>query len=355
MALRKKRPVSILLILAVAACLFSGCGEKDKWKKPDVSGVQVHFNILRFEQDLFRLDPANLAESELALRGKYGRFYDDYILHIMNFGRAADPWDSTRHDPHIELQKFLTNPPDRALYDSVQYQYRDLAGINDGLGALLKHYKFYFPASPQLSRIITMITEFGDGIVTYDDSTLCIGLDMYLGSNYPFYQSVDLPQYMIAKLKRPYILPNVAEAMYNADFDKTAYNAELPLIEALVNEGKKYYFMECMLPEAPDSLLIGYSARQEEWCRKSEKSIWQFLNERDLLFKVNYMEQKRYTSDGPGTTGMPPEAPPKVGSWVGWQIVRKFMRDSGGKVTLPELLNKYTAKQVFTLANYKPK
>jgi hypothetical protein len=110
-----------------------------------------------------------------------------------------------------------------------------------------------------------------------------------------------------------------------------------------------------MLPDAPDSLLMGYTTTQEAWCRNSEKNIWQFLNERDLLFKVNYMEQKRYTTDGPTTTGMPPESPPKVGSWVGWQIVRRFMKNNRGKVTLNDLLYKYTGKQIFTLANYKPK
>ena len=145
------------------------------------------------------------------------------------------------------------------------------------------------------------------------------------------------------------------EVLYNLHFDKTAYNAQLPLIEAIINEGKKYYFMECMLPETPDSVLIGYTRAQDEWCRRSEGSIWKYFNEQDLLYKVNFMEQKRYTTDGPTTAGMPPEAPGKVGSWVGWQIVRKFMKNNQGKVSLDDLMNKYTAKQILTLANYKPK
>jgi len=335
--------------------MVSGCADRDAWKKIDVSGEKVNYTVSRFDQDFFAIDTSHIAESEAKLRAKYGQFYDDYVTHIMNFGRAESPVDTTHHDPHIDIIHFLGNKSDRDLYDTVQKEYPDIADIKPGLTDMLKHFQHYFPKKPHITRVYTFITEFSDGVATYDDSTICIGLDMYLGSTYRYYSSVDLPLFMIAKLKKPYIIPNVTEALYNANFDRTAYNAQLPLIEALINEGKKYYFMECMLPDAPDSLIMGYTMVQEQWCRNSESTIWKYLNEQDLLYKVNYMEQKRYTSDGPSTTGLPPESPPKVGSWIGWQIVRKFMKNSGGKVTLPDLLDKYTAKQIFALSNYKPK
>jgi hypothetical protein len=345
---------------AVLSSLFigfivSGCTDSNAWKKIDVSKEQVNYTVQRFDQDFFAIDTLHIAESEAKLRAKYGQFYNDYVTHIMNFGRSESPVDTVHHDPHIDIINFLGNRSDRDLYDTVQKEYSNIADIQAGMTDLLKHFQYYFPKKPHITRVYTFITEFSDGIATYDDSTICIGLDMYLGSTYRYYSSVDLPQFMIAKLKRPYIIPNITEALYNANFDKTAYNAQLPLIEALINEGKKYYFMECMLPDAPDSLIMGYTMTQEEWCRSSESSIWKYLNEQDLLYKVNYMEQKRYTADGPSTTGMPPESPPKVGSWVGWQIVRKFMKNSGGKVTLNDLLDNYSAKQIFALSNYKPK
>jgi len=339
----------------IAGLILSGCSSPDAWKKIDVSKEKVSFSVFRFEQDFFAMDTNHLAESEAKLRAKYGHFYDDYVNHIMNFGSPENRFDTARLDPHIDIIRFLGNRSDRELYDTVEKNYSDIAEIKSGLTDMLRHFQHYFPAKPHITRIYTFITEFSDGIATYDDSTLCIGLDMYLGDTYRYYRSIDLPEYMIAKLKRPYIIPNATEALYNLDFDKTAYNAQLPLIEAMINEGKRYYFMECMLPDAPDSMIIGYTKNQEEWCRKSEKSIWQYLNEHDLLYKINYMEQKRYTSDGPTTAGLPPESPAKVGSWVGWQIVRKFMKNSRDKVSLAELLDKYTAKQIFALSNYKPK
>ena len=342
-------------IIGLIAFSLSGCTDTNQWKKVDVSAISAPIHTARFEQDFYGMDTNNLMASEGSMRLKYGSFYDDYVTGIMNFGGPETRMDTTHHDPHPYIMKFLGSKADRELYDTVEKKYKDISDIEKGVSDAVKHFKYYFPKKPAISRLYTFISEFGNGAITYSDTALGIGLDMYLGERYVYYESVGFPEFMKHKLRREYIAPNSMEALYNLHFDKTAYNAELPLIEAIINDGKKYYFMECMMPEAPDSLLIGYTSAQEEWCRKSEKSIWKHFNEQDLLFKVNFMEQKRYTSDGPTTAGMPPESPGKVGSWVGWQIVRKFMKNNQGKVSLDDLMNKYDAKQILSQANYKPK
>ena len=347
--------IAFILMAYIVGCILPRCTDPNGWKKADVSKETSNYSLQRFEKDFYAIDTTHMAESEAKIRAKYGSFYDFYVHSIMNFGKSENPMDTTRHNPQPFIANFLGNKAIKDLYDTVKTDYSDMSDIQTGLADMFKHFQYYFPKKPRISRVYTFITEFSYGVATYDDTTMCIGLDMYLGSQYRYYESIDLPEFMIAKLKRPYIVSNATEALYNLHFDRSAANAELPLVEAIINEGRKYYFMECMLPNAPDSLIIGYTSRQAEWCRNSEKSIWQFFNERDLLYKVNYMEQKRYTTDGPTTAGMPSDSPPKVGSWVGWQIVRKFMKNSGGKVTLNEMLDKYSAKQIFTLSNYKPK
>lgn len=353
--LGERAPLTIVLFSLLIAFLLPSCTDPNGWKKVDVSNEKVNLTVQRFDRDFYAIDTLHLDESEGKLRTKYGNFYDFYVNQVMNFNKPDNPMDTHMRDPHIRMLGFFANRSDRDLFDSVQKEYPNTTDIEAGLTGMLQHFQYYFPKKPRITRVYTFITEFSNAVATYDDSTLCIGLDMYLGSSFRYYQSVDLPQFMVAKLKRPYIVPNATEVLYKLYFDHTAYDAQLPLIEALIDEGKKYYFMECMLPDAPDSLLMGYTRDQEAWCRASEASVWKYMNEQDLLYKVNFMVQKRFTTDGPTTTGLPPESPAKVGSWMGWQIVRRFMRNNGGKVTLPELLDKYTAKQIFAMSNYKPK
>ncbi|MCS6819522.1 MAG: hypothetical protein NZ522_06170, partial [Chitinophagales bacterium] len=183
---------------------------------------------------------------------------------------------------------------------------------------------------------------------------LAIGLDMFLGSDHPFYSYLDIPRYIQRKMNENFIVKNCAEVLYNMYFGDDTYQPGTPLLDAMVNKGKKMYFLEMVLPHLPDSILIGYTAQQEAWCRASENAIWQYLNQRDLLYTQSFMEHKRYLTDGPTTNGMPPESPGNIGTWVGWQIVRSFMKNNRYKISLPELL-KHDTKTIIAGAKYKPK
>ena len=49
---------------------------------------------------------------------------------------------------------------------------------------------------------------------------------------------------------------------------------------------------------------------------------------------------------------MDDESPGRVGVWIGWQIVRSYMKNNN--VTLQELFAK-DAKEIFDNSKYKPK
>jgi hypothetical protein len=58
-------------------------------------------------------------------------------------------------------------------------------------------------------------------------------------------------------------------------------------------------------------------------------------------------------NDGPTTSGFPTESPGKIGAWIGWQIVNKFM-DKHPEVTLDSLLKINDAVKVLEGSSYKP-
>ncbi len=358
-----KKHISILF-LAFTTVVLHSCFPTKSSKNVDVSKVDLKLSVARFEQDFFEINTANIADKETEMLHRYGEFYNDYVLGMMGFGAPISRVDTVKHDPNPELLEYVSDKNVRHLYDTTQLVFKDFSKVQKPLEDALRHFQYYF-SNKKVTQLYTVLSglhvnELGTGTITYGDSTLVVFLDMYLGANFKDYDYVvingeALPEFKRRRLCPEYITPHCMEVLYNLHFDKTAYNAELPLIEAMVNEGKRFYFMECMMPESADSLLIGYTGFQAAWCSKSEKNIWQYFSEKDLLYKVNFMEQKRYISDGPSTPGMPPESPGRVGAWLGWQIVRKYMKDADGKVTLSDLLAKVDAKSILVKANYKPK
>ena len=216
-----------------------------------------------------------------------------------------------------------------------------------------KHFKYYFP-DLELPQVYSIISEFSYNAVTLDTSIIAISLDLYLGKEFKYYYSFDFPNYMIRRFEKPYMVPNCMEVLYQAYFDESQWAATDALIYAMIEKGKKLYFLECMQPEKEKHYLIGYTPEQLEWMRSNESEVWKFYNSKDLFFTKDYMEHKRHIQDGPMTAGMPAEAPGNAGSWVGWQIVDAYMNGDGKAGGLAGLMQ--TDPQIIlNKSKYKPK
>jgi hypothetical protein len=344
----KQFQLSIFLLI-VSCGLLTSCGDGNL-KKVDVANIKVDATIQPFYKDFFALTPENYETQKAQLLAQYGGFFPFYVNEVMGGFQVAN----SKRSEQENILAFLADTNVRSLFDTVSHHYANTDFLEKDLSDLYRHIKYYFPTFP-LPKPVTIISEFSYGAFTFDTSQLAISLDMYLGQQYPVYTYLDIPRYIQRKLRKDYIVQNCADVLYNLYFGDDVFQPGTPLLDAMISKGKKLYFMEMMMPHLPDSMIIGYTKEQEEWCRNSEYAIWQFMNQRDLLYTQSFMEHKRYLTDGPTTTGMPPESPGNIGSWVGWQIVRKFMKESGGKVSLQELITKYDSKSIAAKARYKPK
>ncbi len=335
----------LIVLLALTGC--NGCKKNKSREKPDVSDIKVDVHIERFDKDLFSYTGENYSQYQEAMRNKYGSFYDFYLQQFLR-----EPQD-TVYPESFALQSFLSDAYIRRIQDSINLHFKDTIGVEDELSQSLKYLKYYFP-DIEVSKIIAVNSGFSVGAFTYQNDVLGIGLDLYLGANNPDYDSAGIYQYLHHKMRKEYIARNSLEVLYNFYFGGEENLQGKNLIEAITEKGKKIYFLSLVFPDAPDSLLVGFTQKQVEWCEKSEYEIWKYMNERDLLYKNDYMNQKRYLDDGPTTVGMPPEAPGAIGNWVGLQVVRKFVKETGNKIALQDLLTKYDGKTIFEKAKYRP-
>jgi hypothetical protein len=350
--IKKVKLQKIFLVLVIASvCFLSQCKCNKSKPDVDVSGIAIAVKIDRFEQDFFAVSGDSIVEKTQFLQQKYGDFYLFYVQELMAGFRLND---DTATPVEQNILAFTSNNSIRGLYDSVEQKYVNIGDLETGFTDAYKHIRYYFPEVP-LPKVTTMITEFGYGVITSDTNVLAIGLDMFMGDKYPYYDNFGIPEYIQRKLERQYIVPNGVTALGNLYFGADEFKPGRPLLEAMVEKGKRMYFLSRILPEVPDSILIGYTAEQLAWCKESEYAIWQFMNEKDLLYTDKYMEQKRYLMDGPTTNGMPAESPGNIGTWIGWKIVNKYMEEAGDKVSLKQLMTEIDNKTILAKANYRPK
>ena len=247
--------------IIVISFLLSSC--KQNTLDVDVSNISINeIKTLRLENDLFALNQSNYNQNTQLLKTKYGTFYDRYIFSFLNKKGA---YDSTSKP---SILKFIADKDMRQAYNYVEkiYTNNKLQLLNTEINTCAKRFKYHFPTRNLPAKLITCTNCFNYS-VAYVDSALVLGLDNYLGDTAIFYKMLQLPQYKTRCMTEHYILPDLIRGWLLTEFD----NAQPvnTLLYHTIFYGKLYYCMSALLPNTPDSLLIGYTQKQLNYCKSN--------------------------------------------------------------------------------------
>ncbi|MDX2172085.1 MAG: hypothetical protein SFY56_03145 [Bacteroidota bacterium] len=331
--------------LIVISFLLGAC--KQNRMDVDISDIKIKpIETLRLENDLFSLNEANYLNKTNEIKNKYGAFYDRYVFSFLN-KRGA--YDSTSKPA---ILKFIADKDMRNAYNYVKFIYTDskIQELNEEINECAKRFKYHFPKKSLPNKLVTCTNCFNYS-VAYVDSNLVVGLDNYLGDTAIFYQMLQLPQYKTRCMNQNYILPDLVRGWLLTEFD----NAEPvnTLLFHTIFYGKLYYCMSALLPETPDSLLIGYTKQQLTYCKANEKNAWSFFAEKNRLYENNLKIVQELTAEGPFTGAISRQCPPRIAMWVGWQIVKSYM-DKNENVTLEQLMMEKDAQKILSKSKYRP-
>jgi hypothetical protein len=244
-------------------------------------------------------------------------FTEVFTQNLTGWGTISD----TSRVAYNSAHHFLTYKDYVNLHKTVQQKYPNTKQTDAELTKLFQYIKYYFPKYkvPKLYYFNSGLNVFS--AITYD-TLVGVGLDMYLGKDFEFYPSIQLPAYQIAHCTPEFIAPNMASSVYQSmiPFDNTGKT----LLDMMIQRGKELYYLDKVLPAATDELKIGFTKAQLDWCTKNEIMVWNLFKQNNLLYENNLQKTMPYVLDGPNSQGLPMEAPGNIGTWVGWQIVKKY-------------------------------
>ncbi len=336
------------LIIGLLPMLWMGCGHDDR---PDVSNISIQLQTRRLDKDLAAIDTSHVADGLSRLRESYPDFLDFYLDTLMGFGLHGD-YHEASEGIALHLKPFLSNKDIRGLFDTVQQHFPDTRAANKDLTQGFQYLKHYFPnvAVPRVIYFISGLAQWS--VVTLDTNILGIGLDMYLGQQYPFYRAVQIPEYAIRKCEPAYIAPNAFQAIYRNMHPFVTEDRDL--LDLMIQRGKEQYFLSKILPETPESVRLGFTEAQLDWCRANEAEVYNFFVAKQLLYDKRPNQVYRYVFDGPTATGMPPESPGNIGTWLGYQIIRAYMAQQHN-TSMEQLFAEGNAQRILQASRYKPK
>jgi len=332
--------ISLLLISSFLSC-------RDDKNTPDVSNIQTELSTRRFEKELFSLDTNKLALQLDRLLARYPSFGENFLTTILN----TDPrWSADSAAAYIK--GFISAY--RNIYDTSQLLFSDFLPYEKDIKKSLQYVKYYFPNYKTPRKIITYIGPldgFGDIL---DEDAFIIGLHHHLGKNFSIYKmswvQETYPEYITNRFEPVYVVINCMKNIVNDMYpDK---NEDKSLVIQMVEKGKRLFMLGKFLPHAEENTLIGYSQAQLKDSYAHEAVIWDMFVQNNLLQAIDNNVIKNYIGESPKTQELGEASPGNIGSFAGWQIVKKYMEKNPG-ITLSKLMST-DPEVIFQEAKYKP-
>lgn len=317
----KKTGFLIFLLLFINAC------RNDTPLEKEISKIDVEVDVERFDLAFARATPDDLP----TLKHAYPFLFSDQVPDSLWVNRLNDSLQ-------IELSHEVKN------------KFDNFDDVTDDIESLFQHLKYY-DRTFRVPRVITVTSDVdyrNKTIVT--DTVVLIALDTYLGDEHHFYEGIQ--RFVVQNMKPSQIVSDMAAA-----YSEHYIFQEKPktLLEDMIYFGKELYFKDQMIPFKSDAEKIGYTEEQLEWARENESEIWRYFIERELLYSTDNSLAGRFIADAPFSKfylELDSESPGRIGQYIGWQIVRSYMKNNDDN--LMAMLQK-NAKEIFNNSKFKPR
>ncbi|MDE6079083.1 MAG: hypothetical protein K2G35_03365 [Duncaniella sp.] len=305
-------------LTAMAMTLVLSCG------RPESSPVEIARLdlILRGDSVPSTSDVSDIAARWFAIAG-YGELTDSAVA-----ARASSR----------QLEPFY------APLDSVWTAER-LAEVEAELGRVYDGLRRELGDTVALPRPVAIVSPFNQSVIVAD-SIVFIGLNHYLGADFPLYGY--FPDWQRRDKRPERLAPNVAEAILRSRYPAGEVgNGALP---QMLHEGA---LLEVLVRVCGDSALP-WTPEQEAFLTDNEARMWEKMLSDRLVFSEDGGVVRSLLAPGAFSSVIAPEVPARAGAFIGRNIVRSRLKNH--KVSASEMLSAEWANDADALreADYHP-
>ena len=304
--------------------------QKDSKINNEAEEIEIELDVTRFDKIFAQAEPKDLDE----LKTQFPELFPSQI-------------------PDSLWVKKMNDTLQNEINTEVLQAFPDFDAEQKRIERFYKYLSYHFEFFQAPNEIITLAEEvnYRNKIVLSEDRTPMISLDNYLGKDHKFYQG--LPQYIAFMQDKKFLISDLAQLYAEEILPK---NTERTFISDMIYQGKILYLKDLLMPFESDAQKIYYSEEQLKWAKENETEIWSFFVERKLIFSTDNRLAERFLNLAPYSKfylELDNESSPRIGQYIGWQIVRKYM-EKYPETTLDKL-TKAEAEEIFRMSNYKPK
>lgn len=314
----------VLLILFLPACNNSF--------QVDLSGVEKsNIKIQRYDKDLF---------SQALNDNRLQELQDKYPLFLGN--------QKLNNQQKEQLTNYIKDPYLQKLNEESQKKFPNLSQEEAQLSKAFEHIRYYF-SSFKYPQVFTYISGSQEKAY-YQDHTLIISIDRYLGVNHESYDMAGIPKYLQKNMSPQFLCRDAIEAIAKSYIPEPTPDENI--LTHMIYHGKLLYFIKSMIPEIHDDILFTQTDTHIQWLEEKRKDLWRYYIENQLLFKSDYETYKKFITEAPFTSVLGEDSAPMTGRWLGFNIVSSYMKNND--ISLYEMLKIHGDQEFLNHSKYKP-
>lgn len=338
------KPSSLIsaALVAFSLLIVSGCHPHRQYYPRSLTEQQV--SVIRFDTALLAIRSDHAKEDVRRLYANYPDFMPVYTEQALGVSAAdtaylADALPLFIHDTLYGFEQ--TNK-------FVLSTFADMQSIQKNLNRAFTRLVYLYPELP-VPSLYTFVSGFNASVLFLDNDDMAVGLDMYLGSDYPYYNQL-VYEYQKQTMRPECIPVDLVSAYLFAHFPFMSTKSRL--LDNMIYRGKLMYLCATLM-DVPEYEVMGYTKQQWQWCERYERQVWNRMMDKRDLFKTEQLLLTTYLNDAPFTSEISQEAPPRLGTWIGWRILDSYMTHHP-ETSLQDIIANNDAEQILRDSYYKP-
>ena len=335
--MKLRNPFFLLFFVLFAASCGIGTGTGTNSKEKEVS-------VFRYDKLLSEYVRSNSFSAKQKLNMEYRQPTKILIEDVLSIGTVKDDTISQK------LQNFYSDTTLLCLLKDVETYYPNLDDVEKGLSKGFRKLKKEVPETV-VPFIYSQVSAFNESIILVD-TLLGISLDKYMGEDYPLYKRFYY-DYQCRSMRRDRIVPDCF-TFYLINQYGLEYREETCLLDVMIHYGKINYVVQKLLDYDNTGETLGYTEKENQWCKEHSKRIWSYMRENDHIHARDPMIMRRYMKPAPATDLFGESAPALIGTWIGAQIVSSYMKRHKD-IKLKDLLEMTDYHQLLNGSEYSEK
>lgn len=300
--------------------------------------------IVRFDNALLNVHEATVAHDIRVLYDEYPVFMPFFVEDILGIPSLDTAYLEQALPEYLNDTTYgfrQTNAREQELF-------ADVSNLQKAFNQAFTRIHWLYPET-EIPVFYLFVSGFQTPVY-FNDDLIGIGADMYLGSDYEYYNRV-VYDYQKQTMRPECIPVDVVSAYLFRTLPYTSTKSRL--LDQMLYRGKIMYLTAQIFDYLPPYEVMGWTKEQWNWCVDNEQAIWHLVMDKRDLFSTESLTLTGYLNDGPFTSEVSQDSPGRLGIWLGWRIAESYM-EHNKSVTLQQLMAEPDAQKIMEESYYKP-